>query len=88
MLASLGTWGEYPCNVHHELMVKFGSLPLPEPYQFEIPAWDTKSASVQPKVCAVLLPHEWFASLLKHHRDEFDEFFGIDKLSTFWQNAS
>ncbi|CAK0882812.1 unnamed protein product, partial [Prorocentrum cordatum] len=88
LLAALGTWGEYPGNVHHELMTKFGDSPLPEPYQFEIPAWDSKTASAQQKVCAALLPHEWFASLFKHHRDEFDEIFAIDKLPTFWQNTS
>ena len=87
-LASLGSWGNYPGNVHGQLTSMLGKNLLPIPLKFEIACVDTKTTKVSTSEASVLLPHEWFSAMFHQYPTEFNNIFGVDRLGEFWNNAS
>eukprot|EP00959_Pyramimonas_sp_CCMP1952_P233669 4883433-Pyramimonas_sp.AAC.1 len=87
-LASLGSWGNYPGNIHGQLATFLGKNWLPEPLVFPVSCIDPKTTQPTEASAAALLPHEWFSALYHRHPAEFQEIFGIERLRDFWDNAS
>ena len=89
-LAALGSWGNYPGNVHQQLttMLSNSQNMLPVPMTFEVACVDPKTAQAAKADCSALLPHEWFSALYHRYRAEFNAIFGVGRLAEFWNSAS
>ena len=85
--ASLGAHGNSEQNCQRDLLQKLPQLLAPEPYLVEVPLivlQDNKKEMVL-KDIPVLLPHEWFASMLE--TDLIDFICGGTKVESFWSQT-
>ncbi|CAK0819926.1 unnamed protein product [Prorocentrum cordatum] len=72
-LASLGSWGHYPGNIHGQLTRMLGKSMLPDPLDITIPCLDPKTTAVTEATASILLPHEWFSAMYHHYPAEFHD---------------
>ena len=88
-VAQMGAWGSQPGSVHRALTTAYlkGNT-FPEAEVASIPCQRPKTLEVFDKEFCFILPHDSFAALFHHHRDEFQHYFGIQDLGKFWSGAS
>ena len=85
-LAKCGHHGEYPGNIHRDMLAHFvKDCVVPPPMELVITAVHPKTLKKEDETCAVFLPHELFAELAKV--DKFRELFPVENLETFWSRA-
>ena len=90
-LASMGTNGRHPGNVHPQLMTFLGTPGLPAPHIISVPVKRMKAHLGSEETVIVdfpiFLPHVVFSHFYNHNRRRFDElFFGEVKDSSGLEN--
>jgi len=84
-IAKLGNWGQYPANMHRELVSWLGEPTPPKPMDIEIPVRIGKPgrlASTSNVETGILLPHVEFANLFLKKRSVFNKFMlGLSDMS-------
>ena len=94
-LASLGTWGKHPGNVHAELVAFLGEPELPAPFVVKVSQRVRKSrlwnGSIQKVPMHFMLPHILFHHVYTSSKSNFFSLFlgttdnPIDRLESFWK---
>ena len=88
-LASLGSNGKFPNNMHHELTLKLQASPVAEAMStMSVHFKKDGEGSVESKI-SLLLPHELFAMMHQKHPQQFIQKFcggGYDQINKFWDD--
>ena len=88
-IAQMGAWGTQPSNIDRELTKKYlGNNTIPAPEVVRVPCLKPRTCEVEQGDCGIICPHDAFSALFHHHRDGFDEKFGVPDLGKFWDGAS
>jgi hypothetical protein len=87
-MASLGSYGAQPQNIHRALMQRFcKKLSTPEPYSFNIPVVCKENSEFVVKDASIdmLLPHEWLSSVSAADCENIL----VDRMTVkdFWRNS-
>lgn len=83
-LSGIGSSGKHPGNAARDFRKLIGGDLIPPTYEFDVPAFDTKTRTKTLSRCKVLLPHQIFSWLHEEHQEIFNEFTDADILAGFW----
>jgi hypothetical protein len=87
-LASLGSFGQWPSNVHSELTRKYlKNCTAPTADVISVPAIDPQTMKVCYSDCHVMGPHDWFGWMSDTFQPEFDQLFLSTPLDEFWPHV-
>ena len=86
-ISKTGHFGEYPGNVHRDLMHEFAHHLCIDAHKVVTSYVDPKSSSLEEGTVEILLPHMLFSNLAKGYPSRFEELFVAQNLEDFWTDA-